>query len=408
VDQDFGLRAERNLTRNWLLTLNEHFFLGDDSYRGNELTTATINPDTGAVVEEDTTVGSPAADDTATITEVYGRRRYWTNTLDLETQYDYGEDRNVRAVYTFDVLRNEDSDTAGGYTDYDRHEGLLGMNFRFNRKWRADGDIQYTRGLFDNPEAFVVTEDTVDQVTATDFDDLTEYDFRLRATHDNSAHLHLFTEYSFMQTDYDLALREDYTVNNFALGLDYDISRRLHVTLSGGPSWGSFENSPTETDYNAYAGLTWDYLHGALTFYADKGYDQTNFDGRRSGLTDFWDTGVSLDYQLTQALTATFSASYRDNQRLQYPAANTVVVVDDGTTTAEDTQDQDAFDRVEYTEKDYEAGASLTYTFLRWYSVTGGYRYYDHDSDLAEGGTGSYYEHRAFIELAVTKELFRW
>ncbi len=412
VDHDFGLRAERNLTRSWFISLNNRFYMGDDPYRENELRTAVIIPETGEIVPEEPVVGSPGEETDGSLTEIYGRRRFWRNNLDLRTDYDYGNDRQVSVGYTYEVLR-DDSDTVGGYTDYDRHIGLLNLDHRFNRKWRAEGDAQYTRGLFDEPDVFVVTpleEEPVEvdhRVVGTDSDDLTEYYLRARGIYDKSPHLHLFTEYSFLSTDYDLAYLEDYKVNNVALGVNYDITPRLHVTLSGGPSWGSFENSPTESDYNAYAGLTWDYLHGTLTFFVDKGYDQENFNGRRSGLTDFWRTGVSLDYQLTRDLTAVFSASYRDNRRLEYPSAETIVIVDDGTTPAEPLPPEE-FDRVEYTEKDYDAGLSLAYTFLRWYTLSGGYRYYNHDSDLLVGGTGSYDEHRAFIQLAVSKELFRW
>jgi hypothetical protein len=413
VDHDFGLRAEKNLTRNWLITLNNRFFLGDDPVREEELRTAVIAPDTGEPVVEEPEVGTPAEDPTNSLTEQYGRQRYWTNTLDLLTSYDYGRDSTVSGGYTFDVLRNNESDDVGGYTDYDRHTGLLALQHRFNRRWIADGDFRYSRGLFDQPDIYVVTvpgEETTDlpveQIAGEGSDDLSEYDFRLRGTYESSAHFHLFTEYSFMSTDYDAEIREDYRVNNLAFGMNYDFTPHLHVTLSGGPSWGAFENSPTETDYNAYGGITWDYLHGSLTFFAEKGYDQENFDGRRSGLTDYWQTGVSLDYQFTPDLTATVSASYTDNRRLQYPSPQTIVIVDDGQDN-EDLLPED-FDQVEYTEKDYDAGLSLTYTFLRWYSVSSGYRYYKHDTDAVESGTGSYNEHRVFVQLAVTRELFRW
>lgn len=413
LDHDFGLRAERNLTRNWLVSLNNRFFLGDDPVRGEQYRTAAIVPETGEPVVEEPAVGSPAEGAEEPLTERFGRRRYWTNTLDLSTDYDYGADRTVTAGYSFDVLRNDDSDAVGGYTDYDRHTGSFSLNHRFNQRWSGLGEVRYSRGLFDEPDVVVVNppenggDARIDQVAGTGSDDLAEYTFRARGGYDTSPHLHLFTEYSYLNTDYDAALREDYAVHNIGLGIDYDVTQRLHVTLSGGPSWGSFENSPTETDYNAYAGLTWDYMHGALTFFAEKGYDQSNFDGRRSGLTDFWRTGVALDYQLTRALTATVSATYRDNRRLQYPTPQTIVVVDDGQPAADPLPPED-FGRTEYTEKDYDAGFSLAYTFLRWYTISGGYRYYNHDSDLVEGGTGSYYEHRAFVQLAVSKELLRW
>jgi hypothetical protein len=114
LDHDFGLRAERNLTRNWLISLNNRFFKGDDPYRENELRTAVIIPETGEIVPEEPVVGSPGEEADVTLTERFGRRRFWTNTLDVLTDYDYGNDRQVSGGYTFDVLRNDDSDTVGG------------------------------------------------------------------------------------------------------------------------------------------------------------------------------------------------------------------------------------------------------------------------------------------------------
>ncbi len=401
LNHDFGLRLEKNLTRNWLVTLNNHFFLGEDPLRDEELRTADSAPAAGEPAAPPApAVGSPPAEPDQTLTERFGRRRYWTNTMDAGSEYTYGEDRLVSIGYTFDVLRNDDGDV-GGYTDYDRHAGDLQLHHRLNRKWSAEGEAGYTRGLFDQPNVAIVVP-SEQQVAVVDSEDLKEYNFRLRGTYDTTSHYHLFTEYSYLGTDYDSSLRQDSDIHNLALGFNYDVSQRLHVTMSGGPTWVVRENRPTETDYNAYGGVTWDFLHGTATIFADKSYAQDNFDGRGSGLTDSWDTGATLDYQLTRDLTAALSANYNHDQRQQLPLSQTVILVD---------QDQPApteLGQFEYTEKDYDAGASLTYTFLRWYTVTGGYRYYNHDSDLSANGADSYHEHRAYIELAVSKELFRW
>ena len=413
IDQDFGLHAEKNLNRNWLVTLDNRYFLGDDSLHGNERRTADIVPASGEAAAPEPTVGSPAAEPDQALTERFGRRRYWTNTMDISTDYTYGEDRTFSVGYNFDVLRNDNSDQVGGYTDYDRHTGDLQLHHRFNRKWSAEGEARYSRGLFDEPDVLVVTpsptatppdEETpaVQRLTGIDSEDLKEYNFRIRGGYDTSSHYHLFTEYSYLGTDYDSSLRQDSDIHNVALGFDYDISQRLHVTLSGGPSWVVRDNSSTETDYNAYGGATWDFLHGTATVFAGKSYVQDNFDGRGSGLTDSWDTGVTLDYQLTRDLTATVSANYNHDQRQQLPLSQTVIVVDQEQPAPAGTV------RDEYTEKDYDAGFSLSYTFLRWYTLSSGYRYYNHDSDLTADGADSYHEHRAFIELAVSKELFRW
>jgi len=401
LDHDFGLRLEKNLTRNWLVTLSDHFFLGEDPLRDEELRTADIaGTNEEPTVPAAPAVGSPPPEPDQTLTERFGRRRYWTNTMDAGSEYTYGEDRNINIGYTFDVLRNDDGDV-GGYTDYDRHTGDLLLHHRLDRKWSVESEAGYTRGLFDQPNVAIVVP-SEREVTVADSEDLKEYNFRIRGIYDTPSHYHLFTEYSFLRTDYDSSLREDSDIHNFALGFNYDISPHLHITLSGGPSWVFRANSTTETHYNAYGSVTRNFFHGTATLFVEKSYVQDNFDGRGSGLTDSWDTGVDLDYQLTQNLTATFSASYSHDKRQQLPLSQTVIIVD---------QDQPApteSRQFEYTEEDYDAGASLTYTFLRWYTLTGGYRYYNHDSDLFTNGADSYHEHRAYIELTVSKELFRW
>ena len=422
IDHDFGLRLEKNLSRNWLITLHDSFFLGDDPVRQEEEQAAAepaTEPETPSVES------SPAQTDQG-LTERYGRRRYWTNTLEVGTEYGYGRDRNVNLSYSYDVLRN-DTDVGGGYSEYDRHTGDLLISHRFNAKWSTEGEINYSKGLFDDSEVYVVTPPSLERGAADTISiddtageapvitpvplnysqDLDEYEFRLRGGYDYSPRLHTFTEYSFLATDYASPLQNDYKVHNVAFGFDYDLSQHWHITLSGGPSWGSFDNSPTETDYNVHGGLTWDFMHGSATVFVDKSYDQSNFDGRRSGLTDAWETGISADYQLTESLTATVSANYTNNRRLEYPVPETVVIIGD-----RGVQDQltprEEFGQILYREKDYDAGFSLNYSFWRWYTISSGYRYYKHDSDLSENGADSYHEHRAFVVLTYSKELFRW
>jgi len=420
VDHDFGLQMEKSVSRNWLITLNDSFFLGDDPVRQKEQYTAG---DTEADTEQEApTVGSPAENVDQGLTEVYGRRRYWTNTLEVGTKYGYGQDRNVALSYGYDVLRN-DSDYGGGYSEYDRHTGDLLVTHRFDAKWSAEGELNYSKGIFGDTEVYVVSAEqepaSVEAVNDLDSpeitslplnysQDLDEYDARLRGGYDFSPHMHVFTEYRFLATDYASPLQDDYQVNNVTLGVDYDLSQHLHMTLSGGPSWGSFEHSETETDYNLHAGMTWEYMHGLMKFFVDKAYDQSNFDGRRSGLTDVWETGISASYQLTESLTATISANYTNNQRLEYPVPETVVLVGDEENQLLDDTVPEEFGQELYREKDYDAGLTLSYSFWRWYTISGGYRYYKHDSDLAETDADSYHEHRAFIVLSYSKEIFRW
>ncbi len=428
LDHTFGLRLEKNIKHNWLITLNDSFFMGDDPVRQEEEQASLTEANTQS---EQSTVGSPAEQTGQGLTEVYGRRRYWTNTLEVGTQYGYGQDRTVDVTYSYDVLRN-DTNVGGGYSEYDRHTGDLLLAHRFNAKWSAEGELNYSRGIFGDSEVYEVSpeqmaQDQVDDSDATSSSvdgaentpvltpvplrysqDLDEYDLRLRGGYNYSPHLQTFTEYTYLATDYASPLQNNYSVHNVAFGFDYDVSQHWHITLSGGPSWGSFDNSATETDYNAHGGLIWDFLHGSATVFVDKFYDQSNFDGRRSGLTDTWETGISADYQLTESLTATISANYTNNRRLEYPVPETVVVVGDIEDTISEETSQEQFGRILYREKDYDAGFTLNYSFWRWYTISSGYRYYKHDSDLSENGADSYHEHRAFVVLTYSKELFRW
>jgi len=403
LDQDLGLRLGRDLNRQWSIRLDERFFLGDDPYLADQLSTALIVPETGEMVEPEAQDGSGSNSDQ--LTENYGRRRYWRNNLDLATEYRYGPDRKATLALTYAALRNDSGEQTTGYTDYDRYTGRLSVSHRLNRHWRGEGEVRYTRGLFDDPQLVVLAPDDR-SVTGTASDDLEEGLLRLRAGYDSTPHLHLFSEYWYQQTDYDAALRRDYSIHNLAVGLEYDFLTRFHLVLSGGPSWGSFENSPTEQDYNFSGSLTYDFTHGSLTLSGDKGYDQENFDGRRSGLTDYWDTGLSMEYRLRRDLSLNLSVNYRDNRRLQVPAVSSVVV--DQETLEELAGGDPDLGRVEYTEKDTDAGFSLAYTFLRWYTVVGGYRYFKHDTDSEILGGGSYDEHRFFVQVIASREMWRW
>ena len=62
------------------------------------------------------------------------------------------------------------------------------------------------------------------------------------------------------------------------------------------------------------------------------------------------------------------------------------------------------FDHFGYTEKTWEAGVSVGYNFLRWYTVSVSYRYADYQSEYDQ----DYDEHRVMLSLTATSEIFRW
>ncbi len=409
LDHDFGLRATKNFSRDWSVSLSDTFFLGDDSLRESDTRTAVV-ASPGA--EDGGEAPAPVAgeEDQSGLSEQAASRRFWRNDLELSTDYIYREDSVVGIGFSYGQLRNVDDDI-GGYTEYDRYEGMLNVSYRFNQQWIAEADGQFTRGIFDEPEVAVVRVNpdeqdiSIDVVEGRTSDDLREYDLSTVLTYDWRVRDSLFTSYRFLATEYDHPLRDDVLGHEFALGWSHDFTPHLHLTLSGGPSFAKIENRDWESDYNAYVDLTKDFMHASFRVYGEQGYEMANFDGRRSGPSIFWRSGVDYNHQISEYLTGSIFAGYRNYQRSQLPDVVGVVIIegeDDGTGDINLPES----DNFEYTEDFYDAGLSLSYSFLRWYTVTGGYRYSNFESELPS--SSNYDEHRFFITLTASKELFRW
>lgn len=398
LDHDFGLHGEKNVTRNWLLSVDNRFFYGEDPYRESQYRTATIVPGEEEPVEEIPVVGAEAEEAGIDLTERLGRTRFWRNNLSLLSDYTYKQDSSVGVGYTFTVLRNVD-DEIDGYTEYDRHDAMLRGSYRFNRQWRSELEGHYVEGNYDEPTLIVAPGDgdvVVEPTDETISDDLQEYHFRGRLDYDLNVRSDLFSEYRYTETDYDDPARFDSWIQEISLGWNYNINERLRLTLSGGPTFYKQEGLSTETDYNAYAGVTYDFIHTSFSFYGETGYDQENFDGRRSGLTQFWRTGADLTHAFSQNLSATLFASYTDSRHLEPPTIDTVEIeVPTG-----------AVNGLEYNEDLYEGGCSFAYSFMRYYTLESGYRYYKRETDLL--GDEGYNEHRVFIQLTASNELFSW
>jgi hypothetical protein len=394
IDWDFRVREEKQLTSNWSLILGDGFFLGDDPVLENELQTAEIVPETIRIQELEV-VGAPAEDENTALTERYGRRRVWTKDFLVSTEYTFAEASTVGIGYNYGVLRNE-GDGADVYAEYDRHDVFGNLGYRFNPTWRLDNQARYSKGLFDEEqELAIITDNGV--IQNRNLGDLDEYQFQTRLNYIQSPHLQYFGEYRYQGVDYEDDAQEDYDIHELLVGSDYDFSSHLRLTLSGGVEIGSFENSPTDTDYSLYGGLEWDVERGTLALIAEKGYSRDNFDGRRSGLSEFWRTGTSFSYQITENMQSQVSANYYNYDRIQALEL-----------APEETLSTPEFGQTLYTEKSYDAGITLSYTFARWYQLAGGYRYYENESDLQNDIYGNYNEHRFFVELSWGKELFRW
>lgn len=393
VDQNLSITAFRDISRKWRVALSEGFILSDDPQLLRAETTSDFNR---------------------------GRRRYWTNDFNVNTAYTYNVDSTFGAGYTYRILRNDERGI-GGFEDYDRHIVDLSLQHRITGEWNFSLFTNYTRGLFDPPEQETITTteslletispgitDTID--TGNLSNDVSEYGVGGTLNWIYSTRATFLVSYDYSTSIYDATLRNDTYLHNLTFGTQYQYTRRLSFEFGAGPTYEKTETFDANWDYNGHLNLNYDIAqHSTIKGGIERGFDQQNFSsnnnllGRDQGLTEFWDYTLDFSHAFTADLTSTLYGSYRDEKQ-ENVLLGLTNDAQSGSNLA--SADREAFrDASIFTRKIYEAGGSLSYTFLQWYTATISYTYRNQDSELAHD---SYDEHRIFLTLAFQKELLRW
>ncbi|BCL59416.1 hypothetical protein DGMP_01090 [Desulfomarina profundi] len=133
-DYDLYAGADRFFTKAWQIRLSDSYVKTDyfqTSFSGNQGAT-----DSG---ENVVTSGSDE------LSPDLGRRRYWTNTLSLFSDYTYWEDSLFQVGVNYVALRNDDTGV-NGYDDYDRYTLSLRNEHRFTSIWKTITDLSFVRG----------------------------------------------------------------------------------------------------------------------------------------------------------------------------------------------------------------------------------------------------------------------
>ena len=393
TDHNFSFSAHRDFTRNLTIELSDNFIYSDDPVLLEAETSSDYNR---------------------------GRRRYWTNDFNINSTYTYDIESSFAAGYSYHILQNEDAGP-GGYEDYDRHMADLSLQRRIDAAWNFSLFANYTRGLFDPPDPELVEiiegelEDTApgitDDVNSDDLsNNLSEYRFGGTLNWILSSRKIFLVNYDFSASNYDAILRYDTNLHNLTFGAQYLHTRHLSFELGAGPSYEKTETFDPNWGYNGHVNLNYDIAKRTnITAGIEKGFDQKNFSannnviGRDQGLTGYWNYNLTFSHQLTNGLTVSLFGAYRDEEQenILHGFINTIES-DSGL----DTTDRETFREESIFQKGiYEAGGSLTYTFLRWYTASLRYTYRNQDSEFIND---SYDEHRAFLTLSFQKELLRW
>jgi len=393
VDHNLTLTAYRDFTRRLRIELNENFIYSDDPQLIEDEISSDFNR---------------------------GRRRYWTNDANINSTYTYDTGSNIGVGYSYEILRNDDTGP-GGYEDYDRHIADISLQHRINNAWNFLLFTSYTRGLFDPPDpirvdrAETILEEISPGMTANVnadelSNDLSEYSLGGTVNWIYSSRKTFFLSYDFSATNYDAILRYNTNLHNLTLGAQYQYTRHLSFDIGAGPSYEKTETFDPNWGYNGHFNLTYNIAeHTSFSAGVETGYDQENFSAndnalnRDQGLTEFWNFNADLSHEITNDLIGTVFASYRDENQENILNGFVNALETEGNIASIDREtfrDESTFSR-----KTYEAGGSLAYTFLQWYTASLRYTFRTQDSEVAND---SYDEHRIYLTLSFQKELFRW
>ena len=414
IDHYLTLSGERLVTRNWSFSLADNFVLSDDPYFSNENFAEGSQTGTEDAEAEEATTTVTQEQQTTSLTgnklsKDAGRQRYWTNALSASTNYTFSETGSLGGGYTYSVLRN-DSD-GEDYDEYDKHAFFANIAYGFSQSWQTSLGVNYSRGLYEEDDdasliessiSSTVEDETIEQLDNLS-DDLDEYGASLQVDYIQSTRDSIPFSYDFSGTKYDEELRQDSYAHNLSVGWDHAFDSRTRLAVGAGPSYADAEGVKGEWDYNFYLNFTRDYEHAAFALLLDKQYDTQNFTGSNdSGLKDTYNARATFNYQYTQNLSldvyGLYSWESNYTPRGEYLVA---AVEEDGLPQTEDASISD----LTYEKNIYEAGAGLSYSFMRYFNTSLRYTYYVSDGEL---DSDQYSDHRLMFKLTASSDLWKW
>ncbi|RJX36285.1 MAG: hypothetical protein C4531_00040 [Desulfurivibrio sp.] len=287
-----------------------------------------------------------------------GRRRYWDNEFTIGAEYEFARDSLLTLGYRY--FTNDDR--SADISEYYEHAPSLGLSYRFNEQWLAAVSYEFIKGQYD----------TVDD--SKENNTLFTVDYTLSPTDQLTA------SYGYDMTNFQ-GTSEDVVDQTGEMGWIHDLTANTQLTTTLSENYLTREYNGDETETGLDLGISRRLQRGSLTLGAGYLYAQQKSDGSWDDLREEWTVDGGISYELFQDVTGTFNLAYE--KRYLWP----------------ETGDKEDFD-------DYEAGAAVTYSFMRWFALTCRYTYSKLESSSSV--VSGYDEHLIVVELSAAKELLRW
>ncbi|MBU1640674.1 MAG: outer membrane beta-barrel protein [Proteobacteria bacterium] len=287
-----------------------------------------------------------------------GRKRYWTNNVAVGLDYDYAKQSFIKLSYVNLVLDNEQD----AYDDYVKQIPGMSVAHLFGQHWQVQADYSFTRGNF-KQEA-----------------DLEKHSGDLYIYYHPSAETKLFGHGGYAENKYVEVQQNDYEISRASLGFERQVSSTADLRFEGGVEFLLRDVLEDEKSFYYRMQLNKKMQQGSISLSGEGGIDEQQFNGTSEGdLSRYWQIETVISYTLTQYLLSSVSCSFREDRYWELRPADK--------------------------EEKLQAGASLSYSFGRWFVAS---VRYDYSSQEADVSWRCYDDNRVFFELGLNKDFYRW
>lgn len=303
--------------------------------------------------------GTPLPDIDQQLSARLERRRLARNTFSLRGKYSFAPEGTLTLAYENRLLDHR----TGTGDDYVRHHPSVILDWPLASQWLLRAGYGYIRGEFDQA------------------DDLTTHTADLRAQYRLSPTQNLFVAYGLNHSTYQ-GVSPDYRIHRFTGGWNMLWDQRTTLTAELGLV--ALDRQQHDNSQDITFALTIDrrWQRGYLSLSGRGGVDQMQFSGGdEDDLSRYRQLQLNGRYRLAERLGADLGFSVREN-------------------------DFAALAGGAGKERIYQFNSGLAWAFSRHYEAA--LRYLYKELHVAEPGTGSYRDHRVFLELRAAWDLWKW
>jgi len=290
------------------------------------------------------------------------RDTYQRNAFSASLGCLFGPEDLFTVGFRHSLLKNEDPAVDDGKI----RNPFSTVTYWFNLTNAVELDYEYTDAIFwrgDDEEPG---------------DDYTGHGAGMRYVHRFTQHATGSLAYHFTNRHFD-GETEGYNVHEGSIGLQQALAHDLSLSVGGGYFVQKNDESDDQTgySYNASAGKSFE--RGSFFIGGAGGWDEAYLEAERRGFSRYWSIQARLEYQIVAPVAAYGGWSYR---------------LDKG-------EDEEGEDRQWGS---WRRNCGLTWTFLRWFSLSLDYTYADREDDVE---AEDYTDHRFMLNLTASK-LWQW